>query len=281
MIGPIWMRTMALRFGSCCTRNAPHILMGLGTFGSVSALAYAIKSTPAANAALWDAKAEKAAEDLGITPEEAIDRGKYKKLSLPETVKACGKYYIPSIGLEIFSLCCFWFAHGINIHRQAILAGSLSMAEQALVEYQRKVVDMIGEKPEREIRTAIAQDHINQDPPPIGPQNIEEDCWCYYSGYKFRSSYFKLKDIQNEANDEMIKNLYLSESDLLWMFDPDRQYIVPSDESRHIGWCVDNLMEFDILPIMTPDHQPALMVNIRKKGEIGDYKPLPGFTKCL
>lgn len=279
-----WVKPFLIGSKRWITRNAPHILMAMGTGGSITALIFAAKASPAANKAIWDARTEKTATRLEMSPEEIREkadiRNEYDKLTIPETVKACGKYYIPAVGMEAFSLLCFWGAHGIDVRRQAVLAGLYSTAEQALIEYQKKVVEMIGKEPEREIRNAIAQDHVDRNPPPTLMIEPDTDVWVYYSGYKFRSNYYKLKDIQNDANHELIANLYLSESDLLWMFDPDHRYVVPSQTSRNVGWSVDRLMQFDILPCATPDHQPAFEVEIRDK-DGREYRPLPGYSASL
>ena len=267
-----WIRPFLIRGWQRVVKNAPHLLMGLGTGGSIGAVIFAAKAQPKAKELLQAAKRAKNTEDG--TDIYVVD------LTLWEKVKAAFPVYIPAAGMELFSLLCFWSAHGIDMKRQALLAGLYSTAEQALIEYQKKVVEMIGEQPEKEIRNAAAQDYIDRHPAPSLIVEGDEDSWCYYRGYKFRSSYRKLKDIQNEANAEMIRNLYLSESDLLWMFDPERRYIVPDSDSRLVGWCVDRLMEFDILPGMTADRQPAFTVEIRDK-DGREYRPQPGFSAAL
>lgn len=278
------LRTFLLKGKQSLVKNAPHILMALGTGGSVTAVIFAAKAAPKAHEAMWNLKTEKTAERLQMDPEEVREkadiRNEYSKLTIPETIKVCGKFYIPAIGMELFSLLCFWGAHGIDVKRQALLAGTVYSMEQMLVEYQKKVVNMIGEGPEKEIRNAIAQDHVDRNPPPSVLVEPDTDVWCYYKGYKFRSNYLRLKELQNEVNAELIHNMYLSESDLLWMFDPERHWIVPSDESHLIGWSVDRLLEFDILPCMDPNHRPALSIEIRDK-DGHEYLPKPGFAASL
>lgn len=266
-----WIKPLLIRSRQWAVKNAPHILMGMGTGGSITALIFAAKATPAAKERLREAKRLKNEQDDDIYVTE---------LTNLEKAKAVAPAYLPAVGMEFFSLLCFWGAHGIDLKRQAVLAGLYSTAEQALIEYQKKVVEMIGDKPEKEIRNAVAQDRIDRNPPPSMVFESDTDCWCYYKGYRFRSSYRKLKDIQNEANHEMIKNMYLSESDLLWMFDPERRYIMPDSDSRMVGWCVDELMEFDILPGLTPERYPALTVEIRDK-DGREYLPQPGFAASL
>lgn len=266
-----WLRPFLLKGKQSLVKNAPHILMALGTGGSVTAVIFAAKAAPKAREARIDAKRLKNEESEDIY---------VQNLTIPETIKVCGKFYIPAIGMELFSLLCFWGAHGIDVKRQALLAGTVYSMEQMLVEYQKKVVDMIGEGPEKEIRNAIAQDRVDRNPPPSVLVEPDTDVWCYYKGYKFRSNYLRLKELQNEVNAELIHNMYLSESDLLWMFDPERHWIVPSDESRLIGWSVDRLLEFDILPCMDPNHRPALSIEIRDK-DGHEYLPKPGFAASL
>ena len=275
------LKPLIVKSRQWAVKNAPHILMAMGTGGSISALIFAIKATPAARQAKQDAEFEKSAGEL---PENGEAVGVFKKDIQPltkwEEFKIVAPYYGPAVGMELFSLLCFWGAHGIDVRRQALLAGLYSAAEQRLIEYQRKVVEMIGKEPEKEIRKAIAEDGFAQNPPPALIFQGDTDCWCSYKGYRFRNNYRKLKDIQNEANHELIANLYLSESDLLWMFDPEHRYIIPDQESRMVGWSVDRLMEFDILPTMTPDHEPAFVIEIRDK-DGREYAPMPGYSASL
>ena len=191
------------------------------------------------------------------------------------------KFYIPAVGLEIFSLACFWGAHGINLRRQAVLAGLYSAAEQTLIEYQKKVIEMVGKDQEAEIRNAISGDHSNNAPPITYIVDKEDpDCWFLYSGQWFRNSYSNIKDIQNDANSNMLHNLYISEAELIWLFDPDGRWIKPTPDSHHIGWNCDRLIEFDIVPTSTRKHEPAFEIIIRDK--FGNrYLPQPGFSRSL
>lgn len=269
-----WVRPLLIRGRQWAVKNAPHILMGMGTTSSITAVIFAVQATPKAERRIADAQAAKWRETNVDDLYENIP------LTVPEKIKAAAPVYIPAVGMELFSLMCFWGAHGINMSRQAVLAGCLSTAEQALIEYQRKTMELIGDKAEKEIRIANAQEHIDRNPPPAMIVDTDADCWCYYKGYRFRSSYRKLKDIQNDANHEMITNMYLSESDLLWMFDPERHYIIPDGDSRHVGWSVDKMMVFDLLPVMGADHQPAIEIDIRDK-DGREYHPKPGFSASL
>lgn len=279
------LRTFFKRLWHGTVKNAPHILMGLGTATSISAVISAAKVTPAAWNAHADAIVDKTAKKLNKLPADieyliTTKQLEPEKLTVSENIKASGKFYIPAISLELLSLLCFWSAHGIDMRRQAILAGLYSTAEEALREYQKKVQDTMGKEAEREVRTAIAQDHVDRDPNPIMAFEADADVWCRYKGYKFRSNYNRLKEIQNEANQEMIKNLYFSERELLWMFDPDHKWIVPDSDSGHLGWNVDNLLYFDILPTMNADHTPGFEIDILDKDGRRNL-PQAGYSAAL
>lgn len=276
-----WVRPFLFRSKQFLVKNAPGILMGMGTVGSVTSVIFAIKATPAAWNAHADAVVEKTSKRLGRDlsgTEYMITTGQEKadKLTIIENIKACSKYYIPAVGLELFSLMCFWGAHGIDVRRQAVLAGLYSTAEETLREYQKKVQDSFGKESERQVRTDIAQDHANQNPPPSMVFEADTDVWCRYKGYKFRSNYNHLKEIQNDANQQLIKHMYYSERELLWLFDPDHKWIVPDSDSGQVGWTVDDLLHFDILPSMNADHTPGFEIDILDE-EGRKYPPKPGF----
>lgn len=280
-----WINPFLIRSKQWVIKNAPHILMGMGTAGSIGAVISAAKVTPAAWNAHADAVVDKTAKKLDKLPADTeylitTRQIEPEKLTVIENIKASGKYYIPAILMELLSLGCFWGAHGIDVRRQAILAGLYSTAEEALREYQKKVQDTIGKETEKEVRTAVAQDHLEQNPNPMMVFESDTDVWCRYKGYKFRSNYNRLKEIQNEANQEMIKNMYFSERELLWLFDPDHKWIVPDPQSGHIGWTVDNLIHFDILPTMNADHTPGFEIDILDQ-DGRKYLPQAGFSSAL
>ena len=264
-----WLKPLIFRTKTAVIRNAPAILNGMGTAGSISALIFGIKATPAAVESYNQARLDKVFDGK--------DDSRVGKLTVPEAIKACWKHYIPSAGMELFSLACFWSAHGISAKRQALLMGLYSTAEATLQEYQRKVSEMIGKEGEREIRKSIGQDFIDQNPPPSVIMDAEANRWCIYDNQYFPSSYLKLKDDQNVANRELIENMYLSKLELKWILDPSAQYLKAGTDDGDVGWSVDKLMEFDIEPGLGRNHEPVLMLEIRDKNG-NKYDPKPGYA---
>ena len=281
-----WFKPFLRKTQQFAVKNAPGILMGMGTVGSITSVIFAIKATPAAWNAHADAVVEKTAKKIGKTAAETewlitIDETEQEKLTIPETIKACGKFYIPAIGLELFSLGCFWGAHGIDVRRQAILAGLYSTAEEALREYQRKVQEMIGKDAEKEVRNAQAQDFVTQNPPPAQKTVILEDdtdLWWVVDGHYFRSNLMKIKAAQNDINHDMIQNMYASRADLYWLLDPEGKYIKPSGEDGQIGWSVDKLLVLEHDWGDGPDGKPVGIIRYTDKDGL-EYPPQPGFSR--
>lgn len=259
-----WLKPLINRTRHTLAKNAPHILMGLGTAGGISAVIFAVKATPKAHEVLVKAADEK--------PE---------KLTVWDKIKAAGPIYIPAAGMELFSLICFWGAHGIDVKRQAILASVASTAETALREYQRKVVEMIGKDGEKEIRKAIGQDCVDKNP----PENTvilagDTDLWCLFDNQYFRSSYLKIKEAQNDANYHMIQHMYISKLELQWLLDPERKYLRPMPNDGMVGWSLDEKIVLDIQSVLGPEHQPILIVTVMNENGL-EYPPEAGFnTLC-
>lgn len=266
-------------------KHAPEILMGMGTTGLISSLWLAVKAGPKAVILTEQAEMDKAKQIYGDEPVkifadnipyETNGRVLMEPLTWQEKAKTLAPLYIPPVGLALFSLICFWAAHGIDLKRQAVVMGLYSTAEATLNEYQRKVADMLGEKQVGEIRQSIAEDHAAMDVkklPPPEDYDLGTQKWCYIRGRRFPSSYNKIKDVQNQFNHQLLNDMYGSEADLFWMLDPSGEWLRPDNQSQMSGWTVDRFL---VLRIANPS-SPVLEITYEDKYGL-DYLPMPGFT---
>lgn len=270
-------------------KNVSHILMGVGTGCSVSAVISAANNAPEAARQVEDAKYDKTAKVHGMTIKEVIAKYtngdiRLEKLTVWEWIKAVAKYFGPAAALELLALISFWGAHGIDIHRQAILVGVATTAEEALREYQKKVKELIGDKAENEVQTAIAQDKIDKCPPPEGSVILADDAEMWWligqPPQRFKATYSHIKDTQNEINWEMLQHMYASESDLFWLLDSDKKYLKPEWDSGSVGWSCDKLLVLDIAVGFDPDHKPVGVITYKDKDGFR-YDPQPGYSKGL
>lgn len=278
-----WMKPMVLKSEQFLVRNASHILMGMGTTLSIGAVISAVKMAYPAKLSVEMAKViNYLKEHPESDPNDTVHLDQYRKLSFTEWIRTVARFYGPAAAMELLALFCFWMAHGIDIRRQAIWAGVAATAEEALREYQRKTQELIGAKAEKEVKNAIAQDKVDALPPPRETVILSDDSdlWCIIDSQYFRSSYLKIKEAQNDANHEMIQHMYISQSDLYWLLDPERKYLKPGPNSAQIGWNVDEMLYLDVDTAMGPDHKPILSVNYRTKDGF-DYAPQAGYSRML
>lgn len=274
------------KIGRGIVKNAPHLLMGAGTGASITAVIFAAEAAEEAKEAVRDAKVIKTANEKGLDILEAAyltDRGKERlsKLNLWEWIQAVWKYYGPAAAMELLALICFWCAHGIDIRRQAVLAGLATTAEEALKEYQRKVKDILGPGCDQEVRSATAQEFVDKNPPPPTVYidgDTERD--MVFAGQYFRSTYYAVKNVENEANREMIQHMYISEQELMWLLDPEKKYLRPDSDSGQVGWSVDALITLDIQWVDGPKHQPVGVIEVMDR-DGNKYPPSPGFSRLM
>lgn len=245
--------------------------MGMGTVGSVTAVIFAVKATPVAKEQIADAQ-EKLIEREGKSWQDYTPYITMRRLTAWETFKLCWKNYIPAVGMEVFALMCFWAAHGIDVKRQAVIAGLYSTAEATLAEYQKKVVETLGQKEADSIKASISEDHIRDAQLPALPAT-STDIWCVIDGKSFPSTYNKIKQAQNEFDQAMLSDMYKSRAELYWLLDPSGEYLRPNGEDFEVGWNVDKLL---YLRVPNPTGPVLEVFYEDKDGQ--RYPPVPSFA---
>lgn len=184
------------------SKNSPTILTIMGAVGLVTTVAMAIKATPKAEDILYDAELEKG------DGEERIP------LTKTEVIKETWKVYLPTALMGTASIACIFGAQYCGKRQREVLASSYILAQTTLQEYQRRVVERIGENKEKEIqsevRTAIA--HYQA---PVANFTVESK-EAYDTGHGkslfydipsdtyFRSELNFLKKTMNDLNSKMI-----------------------------------------------------------------------------
>ena len=91
-----------------------------------------------------------------------------------------------------------------------MLAGAYKLSESALLEYRNKVVEVVGEEKEKEIRDSIAKDRV-EDRPVITCLG-KDDYLCYdmLSGRYFKSDIDKIQKAVNDMNYKLLNDNILS-----------------------------------------------------------------------
>lgn len=183
--------------GTLLSRNSPVILTGAAITGVGITTGLAIKATPVAMEHIREA-AEKKEEHL--TP--------------AETVQACYKDYIPTGISALTTMVCMGLSTKISLTRNAALATCVVAGQNALSEYQNKVIEKFGKNKEEEVRDEIAHDRLMDHPSnkstifPTG--HGDKLCYDVYSDRYFYSDIESIRRAANDFNQRLIGDLYLS-----------------------------------------------------------------------
>lgn len=238
-------------------KNSPTILTGLGIAGMCTSVVFAVRATPKAIELIDNENYFREHIEGG-----EVERGPVEGFDL---VKLTWKCYIPTAAMCFAAATCIIGAHSINMRRSAALASLYSISEATLKEYQAKVVDTIGQNKETKIRDEIAQDRLDKNPMATKEVYItgKGDMLCYerLSGRYFKSNVEALRKTQNEFNQGVIRENWMTINDLYGMMGLDDVKL-----GNDMGWSTDNLLEFSFSSKIADDDSPCLVI---------DYTTLP------
>lgn len=207
--------------GSTLRQYGPEIVTGIGIAGMVTTVILAVAATPSAIVKIEEKKEELEVEEL--TPKE--------------TVEAAWKCYIPATMVGVASIACIVGASTVRLQRNTALAAAYSLSATTAKEYKDKVVEIFGEKKEKEVRDGVAKDHIEKNPVTnkeiIVTGNGKTRCYDVMSDRYFESDINTLKGIVNDLNMRMRSDNYISLNDFYYELD-----LNPIDPrvGDHIGW---------------------------------------------
>lgn len=233
---------------SAVSEKSPEILIGFGLAGMLTSTVLAVKATPKA---------------LDILEQE--DR----ELSKVDKVKLTWKCYTPAAVGYVASAACIIGAQSVNAKRNAVLAGAYKLSETALLEYRDKVVEVLGEEKEKEIRESVAKGHI-------APKESEVvivgkgDTLCYdmFSGRYFKSDMSRIQKVLNEVNYRLTHENIISVNEFYTELG-----ISAVDMGYEHGWNIeDGLLDISFSSIITDEGQPCLVMHF-------DNAPKYGFDK--
>lgn len=157
---------MANKAVTTVKKYSPQIMMAIGAVTSVTAVVEAVKQTPKAIDILEEHKAQAAAEKeaLAVGDEKYGDR-EYKinisKLYISTAGKLAKTYAMP-VAMEIASLLCFFNAHKIMSARNKQLAAALATVTDAYNSYRNKMIEVLGEEKEEQIRLGLEEEKITE-----------------------------------------------------------------------------------------------------------------------
>jgi hypothetical protein len=250
------MQLIVKKFGGALSKNSPTILTGLGIVGLVSTVSMAIRATPKA---------------LGIIDREyngrVADAYKNKEnidvanISKQDIVKLTWKCYIPAAVTGLLTIGCIISANRVNLRRNAALLSLYGLSEAALKEYQKKVIETIGDKKERVVREEIRQDRLVKNP--VSDKEVvvtgvgESLCYDALSGRYFKSDIEKIKQVLNKLSRNLMSEHFITLNEVY-----DALNLKSTKMGENIGWHIDDgLIEPDFSSHLTENGVPCLVLD--------------------
>ena len=226
-------------------KHSPEILTGVGIAGMIMTTVMAVRATPKAIQLLDEEKRRQQAD----------------KLEPMDVVKTAWKCYIPAAVTGTVSVACLIGASSVNARRNAALTAAYTISESTLRDYQKKVVETIGEKKEQTVRDAVAKERLEKNPVEnkevIVTAKGDTLCFDAVSGRYFKSDIETLKQAANAMSRRLLVDTYVSLNDFYWEIGLKTIKIGDS-----IGWNVDDgLIEPTFSAQLADDGSPCLVLD--------------------
>ena len=231
--------------------NAPALLTAFGTVGVVTTAVLTGKASFEAAKKIADA------ESVGNMKREAgQDR---VHLSNSERFKLVWPLYISAVSSGVLTCGAVVMAHRVSSRRAVALAAAYAMSEGRLEEYQDKVKEKFGVKPEKEARDEIAQEKVTkdfQDGTIIFDPN--ENRVMLKDEYSGRYFYGTVEDVNRTVN-EINREILISDSQTLTDF-YSAVGLEPVSTSNMFGWNTSERCEIDWTVTVSPDDKHVVHV---------------------
>ena len=180
------------------SEHSPEILTGAGVVGYITSTVFAVAATPKA---LTLIEAEK-------------KKQKVDKLNAWGIIRAAWKCYIPTVAMSAISTVCVVSANSIHLKRNAAILAAYTLSDTTFKDYQKKVVEKIGEKKEDAVKDEVAKEKILRQPSSNSEIILtglgETLCYDSVSGRYFKSDIDKIRKIENNLNRQMRDEMYIS-----------------------------------------------------------------------
>ena len=144
--------------------------------------------------------------------------GVYHKFTVEEKVKLTWKCYIPTAISALSTAGCIAGSHYCSHRQKEALSSAYTLSQMTLQEYQKKVVEKIGENKERELREEVYKEVANRQTPPALYLNNEVDVietghgntliYDMVAEKYIKSDINYIKSVRNDLNYELMSELY-------------------------------------------------------------------------
>ena len=230
--------------------NAPTLLTAIAVTGTLTTAYLTGKGTFKAAEIIQQ-------EEIRMAMSE-LDEG--KELTTKDKAKLVWKCYGPAAASVVTTIGCMVAANSISANRLAAIAAAYAVSDRNFGEYKEKVKEMFGEKKEGQVRTAIAQDFVDTNPPAghiinaAGGQTLCLDRW---TGRYFYSDMQTIRGIEND----LAKGMYIGQEVATLADFYDALRIPVPKCAEPMGWNNDAPIKLAFDTVMAPGDTPCLAMD--------------------
>lgn len=242
------------------TDNSPGILTGLGVAGTVTAVF------------LTGRAAYLVGMDASTQYHEAVKEGEDLPAQLLEPkyiVKTYWKAFIPAGVASAVTVTAIIAANTVGTRRTAAITAAFKLSEELTQEYKDKVTKTLGAQKEEKMRSELAADKMEKNPPPGNMLIVTGSDVLFLdelSGRYFHSEVEKVRKAVNDINYKINQFYHASLSDFY-----DQIGLPTTKFSDSVGWNSDELMDIQLTATMHQD-KPAIMIGY-------NYGPILGYDR--
>lgn len=241
--------------------NSAAILSGTAVVGVVTTAYLTGKATIKAYKALTEPPVPATEEEIHQWHEDR---------STLDNVKIVAPLFIPPVLAGTATIGAIIGSYHISTSKSAALAAAYAISERSYSEYKDKVLETVGEKKVLDIKDAVDQQRIENNPPPaptafiIG--NDEVLCLDAFSGRYFRSTVETVRRAENDVN-------AIIGADHVCPLSVYYQAIGFEDAefASEFRWTTHNYCQLDYTTQKTDDGRPCLVVSFVNPPQPKDY----------
>lgn len=246
--------------------NSAAILSGTAVVGVVTTAYLAAKGALQARKALVSSQIALGENDPRNEDEIII----LEELTITEKIKIVVPIMAPAVLAGSATIGAIIGSYHISTSKSAALAAAYAISERSYSEYKDKVLETVGEKKVLDIKDAVDQQRIENNPPPaptafiIG--NDEVLCLDAFSGRYFRSTVETIRRAENDVN-------AIIGADHVCPLSVYYQAIGFEDAefASEFRWTTHNYCQLDYTTQKTDDGRPCLVVSFVNPPQPKDY----------
>lgn len=243
-------------------QNQSAILTAVGVVGTAATAVLSVRAGLKSSEILNKHLAEQQAlKDEPLLPEDFAMSTKLK-LVAPE--------FIPPVMTGIATIVAIIMANRVSSKKAAALAAAYGVSQREFQEYKEKVKEKLTGPKEQAIKDEVAQDRVNQNPPPEKAQIIiaggDVLCLDKFSGRYFYSTVERIKQAELKLNHELLDRLYASAT-----YFYDEIGLEPTDVSDLVGWRNGDGPSLSFSTTETKDNRPCIVFS-------WDMMPYPDYN---